>query len=1108
MNSQSINNHLNQLRESKTELGEKTAVEYLKILKKNLSGTDSQELSNSIYLLGKLLENTLPPTPQLISLFDDKFDVLVNHALTKTDKIKKSINIICLTAAQVFIQSVGSDAKAIYHLNKLFKILPPSDLIIGAMDEKFFLNLFKWLTKTPLDDSTYKSIIIIGFKVLDGQLHPQPTNISKLQPLNAMLTAIIHTPNFFQPLNNKLFSQDHRMVGALIDFLRLCLLRAVDHLSTMLIKVYSDMTAAGVWATLSELVEDSDKLTELHHQLNNLKIVLEKTMRIFDKIRLDYDNDIHRLILKDCLEVLKEAWGSSADGPTKKDYVNSGFTEKPHEYILANYTVLNVLDLTQFFQHSDKTFRKIFSETLLFNNDDSHFPLAQAIVEISSLMLSIFDKNGLGDNLLACASLITNSYRPRFHNFHEFVFSKLSIYHYALTQTLTLYNISKATALDLRTIVSLITILYEYCDETILARGGQLFVVDELKLLNDITYDELRKIQLAKFKKHKFDLWSGELGQFNEKLSSEVFDFVREQRVLQLLKGSWVFVSNPLAKAAPPASSSTIASSVTASAASKKALYYYIALSPDRKLLYYKTYDFKTSNKPSLDLNTPGVKAIELKNVYNVKTRKIEQESGVPMASPHLINIISRTSYELISLWGRTATVASSGASVMTTGTAGSGVKQEKLLFEFYVDTKESSFVWVDGLRVLCTAGGVTAGGHSSTAASTANSVRNSVIAGISTYSVPDTANELSEDTANQISMLEDLRKNIQLLQLNDDDLPESVSAKPLDDDVYDLDELMALQKAGYFYNKYQSLLLHMDFSIFTNGTVPQSDAQCELLGPTSLIIQSLMAVASLSTLVIKRQYETPRRPWLIWWFDILKQLCGSCLVHFVNLFGSVFHDPDTPISVRLVLFEGRKKKSRGKPVSGPVAGDDDPCDWYFLNTLFDTTVGVFVLYQTLKLIYYLLYRYLPQEQHASITSGQYGSPKPRFSWYMKQLSVYCSAVLMTKFSIFSMLLVFPGLIEFFLLWCLWWLDGLSGDVRVFFVILVFPMIMNGIGYIIVDNMISSKFYPEEDEERRDGTARETRALLRDKSRSALTTVYGSVSPNWSGEGDTFTSNL
>lgn len=62
---------------------------------------------------------------------------------------------------------------------------------------------------------------------------------------------------------------------------------------------------------------------------------------------------------------------------------------------------------------------------------------------------------------------------------------------------------------------------------------------------------------------------------------------------------------------------------------------------------------------------------------------------------------------------------------------------------------------------------------------------------------------------------------------------------------------------------------------------VPPVDKQaCALLGPTALVVQGLMAIIVLSSLLIKRYRENPRREWSVWLGDVSKQIIGQGFLH------------------------------------------------------------------------------------------------------------------------------------------------------------------------------------------------------------------------------------
>ncbi|KAJ1948508.1 hypothetical protein EC988_005149, partial [Linderina pennispora] len=58
----------------------------------------------------------------------------------------------------------------------------------------------------------------------------------------------------------------------------------------------------------------------------------------------------------------------------------------------------------------------------------------------------------------------------------------------------------------------------------------------------------------------------------------------------------------------------------------------------------------------------------------------------------------------------------------------------------------------------------------------------------------------------------------------------------------------------------------------------------CQLVGGFSILVQVLVGTLGFSTLIIKRQFEKPRRSWLVWSFDVSKQVIGGSLMHMSNL--------------------------------------------------------------------------------------------------------------------------------------------------------------------------------------------------------------------------------
>lgn len=231
--------------------------------------------------------------------------------------------------------------------------------------------------------------------------------------------------------------------------------------------------------------------------------------------------------------------------------------------------------------------------------------------------------------------------------------------------------------------------------------------------------------------------------------------------------------------------------------------------------------------------------------------------------------------------------------------------------------------------------------------------------------------------------------------------------------------------------------------SIFTSNRNEDNSDQCELIGTFSLITQAFLGLLCLSSLIIKRSYEYPiRRTWPVWLFDVLKQLIGAAGVHVFNILLSILKTRKLPNAIRLDEDDGN---------------EEDPCDWYFLNIVFDCTIGVYILY----IIFTYLTRFLQKSLGVTkIESGNYGNDpqKPSFIAFLKQLIVYFSSLMITKIILYGIMECF----ETQLLWftshiLLLWLDKYPDEMEIFIVMFVVPILMNCLQLILIDNFIQSQ---------------------------------------------------
>ncbi|KAJ9109583.1 hypothetical protein QFC19_002022 [Naganishia cerealis] len=140
-----------------------------------------------------------------------------------------------------------------------------------------------------------------------------------------------------------------------------------------------------------------------------------------------------------------------------------------------------------------------------------------------------------------------------------------------------------------------------------------------------------------------------------------------------------------------------------------------------------------------------------------------------------------------------------------------------------------------------------------------------------------------------------------------------------------------------------------------------------------------------------------------------------------------------------------------------PPEDEDDPCDWYFLNIVFDCTIGVYILYLVFQGVNKVATKYL---HITHIESGEYGPDprRPSFRAYAKQLGIYFLSLMITKFILY-------GIVECFETQLLWitshvllvWLDEYPDEFEIFVVMFIVPIVLNCLQLILIDNFIQDQ---------------------------------------------------
>lgn len=199
--------------------------------------------------------------------------------------------------------------------------------------------------------------------------------------------------------------------------------------------------------------------------------------------------------------------------------------------------------------------------------------------------------------------------------------------------------------------------------------------------------------------------------------------------------------------------------------------------------------------------------------------------------------------------------------------------------------------------------------------------------------------------------------------------------------------------------------------------------------GTYGVFVQCLLFTCCIAVLVFKKKRESVSRTWIEFGLDSSKQLIGAGWIHVMNL------------GAALVL---------GHRMS---AGDE--CEWYWVNIMIDTTLGVAVEYALLQLIS----KYIELHRHdaADFRTGEYmNAGKLDFERYTKQLVVWLMVVTGMKILMVFLMVTFASMLQGVAATVLAPVAD-SPRVKLLIVMILTPLLMNSFQLWVVDNFIRSQ---------------------------------------------------
>lgn len=525
---------------------------------------------------------------------------------------------------------------------KLLDVVEHSDTIsdeLGRMLDHELMETLLAVISYNMSIETYKAIMRTCMIIISGSLFRFVNeSIEDYLPVFDSLTEYIDN---IDVIVNKLQLQDSKINSYTLSFVTDLINTALNFDYDGIIPIAERLKQVDFFGIVDKTISTEDETIEELVVL--LKIVYYRLNEFLQVTRFNLTIKSHKMLLEGLFSSLDMSLNESGTLATPQDYAEAGFTENPKEYVANNFSILSAIELGIVLRNPIQTFKKRFHQELMLDHKIT-FPLSIFINRIVEMWVSIFEDI------------------EQYPNIHSLVLKWEKMIYYSMTSCLVFWQDAKCQ-LDVADDVDKIVELLKPNIEKLEYKKTES--VEEC-LNSSSLIDNLRGIQVQNLKRLHHQKWNNKLNQFNEHLSNEAMDFLCEQRVIQLLKGSWVYTEKYgqylLNRESPKPSHK----------------YYFILLSPNRKQIYYKKFSEKPSITPSFEQMESH--SIKLAEILNFQSTKLNEKLGdKEKSNNNVVSVRGTISYEKLILVGANDT---------------------KLL-SFVTDTEVNKYVWLDGLKML-----------------------------------------------------------------------------------------------------------------------------------------------------------------------------------------------------------------------------------------------------------------------------------------------------------------------------------------------------------------------------------------------------------------------
>lgn len=543
--------------------------------------------------------------------------------------LEESVSLQFLNDLKAHITNQSPDKfKSIILLSHVIRSSKPNELFVNVLDETLLNGILSSITKSTTVDyimATFRILLIM----LKGEIFNQ---VDPSEYLNPLLRSLNSNLLFLDVLSTKLYTENVDLILKSLEFINGYF--SINHYQlyslNYLIQYFLKLQKSEYFIILNNILQDQRFKQILSPSIKKLNESLLKILNTLNEIKVDQHNILQLSMIEETSEFAMQ-----------KDH---------QSFIINNFSILQLIDFYFFSQSSNITFKKSFHEQMLFNNNKSEmFPLIPVSQRVTTLLLAIFQTDQ----------------STSFPILKQYLFLRDLLHFNIISKFLEIWKESGAQQDELQNLSPLVEILLKHLNDEL---NDELHVVDQiLTIFKTTNYSKLREIQLNNYKNENLSKASLEIQSFDKILKNQVFEFIKNQRFLQLSKGAWVFADLPTFNTSDQTTT-------------PDSNFYFMILSPNFKNLLYKEYKFKTQNIPDIDkIGTP----IQINSIANFKIEEIQQVDPTairtnPSESSRLINLVGKTIINKITLINR----------------------KGKVLFTFYAK-KQDSFNYLDGLNLL-----------------------------------------------------------------------------------------------------------------------------------------------------------------------------------------------------------------------------------------------------------------------------------------------------------------------------------------------------------------------------------------------------------------------